>query len=216
MNPDFQSHFARRQSDLGNSPITDRSSDSLPVVELDAMQRDRFELLSAYLDGEVTATERQQVENWLESDPEVQCLYKRLLKLRQGMQSLSLQPSKQSPYSPEQPTEQSVKRILQHLNRKPRRSLMYGGATAAALCIFALLFQFPGRRTTNPDFALQPETLNPEIWQALVGEDPILFQASVTDVKESVVKESVRIGLDTPVLSPPGISPGNADNPLQR
>lgn len=43
--------------------------------------RDRFELLSAYLDSEVTAAERKQIEQWLTTDPEVQCLYARVLKL---------------------------------------------------------------------------------------------------------------------------------------
>lgn len=36
---------------------------------LDNLKRDRFELLSAYLDGEVTSSERHQVEDWLRSDP---------------------------------------------------------------------------------------------------------------------------------------------------
>lgn len=45
-------------------------------------QRDRFELLSAYIDGEVTAAERGQIEQWLTTDPEVQCLYARVLELR--------------------------------------------------------------------------------------------------------------------------------------
>jgi len=31
---------------------------------MDMLKRDRFELLSAYLDGEVTAAQRQQVEDW--------------------------------------------------------------------------------------------------------------------------------------------------------
>jgi len=43
---------------------------------MDMLKRDRFELLSAYLDGEVTAAQRQQVEDWLGNDPEVQ-LYAR-------------------------------------------------------------------------------------------------------------------------------------------
>jgi hypothetical protein len=45
---------------------------------MDMVKRDRFELLSAYLDGEVTATERKQVEEWLANDASVQCLYARL------------------------------------------------------------------------------------------------------------------------------------------
>ena len=55
--------------------------------DLDATKRDRFELLSAYLDGEVTSEERQQVLCWLQHDENSRCLYNRLLALRQGMRS---------------------------------------------------------------------------------------------------------------------------------
>lgn len=51
---------------------------------IDMVKRDRFELLSAYLDGELTAAERRQVEELLANDQAVKCLYVRLLKLRQG------------------------------------------------------------------------------------------------------------------------------------
>ncbi len=57
--------------------------------ELDVMKRDRFELLSAYLDGEVTPEERSLVQTWLNSDPTAKCLYNRLLALRQGLREES-------------------------------------------------------------------------------------------------------------------------------
>jgi len=38
---------------------------------MDMEKRDCFELLSAYLDGEVTATERRQVEEWLSTDASI-------------------------------------------------------------------------------------------------------------------------------------------------
>jgi Putative zinc-finger len=58
----------------------------LPFAEIpDPLKRDRFELLSAYLDGEVTAPERRQVEAWLKSDPKMQALYARMLKMQQGV-----------------------------------------------------------------------------------------------------------------------------------
>jgi hypothetical protein len=53
--------------------------------ELDVMKRDRFELLSAYLDGEVTPEERTLVQNWLSNDPTAKCLYNRLVALRRGL-----------------------------------------------------------------------------------------------------------------------------------
>lgn len=56
--------------------------------ELDVTKRDRFELLSAYLDGEVSAEERRLVTTWLSEDPSTQCLYRRLLQLRQGCEGM--------------------------------------------------------------------------------------------------------------------------------
>lgn len=58
--------------------------------DLDATKRDRFELLSAYLDGEVTPDERQQVLCWLQHDDGARTLYNRLLALRQGLRTQSV------------------------------------------------------------------------------------------------------------------------------
>jgi hypothetical protein len=58
--------------------------------EPDVTKRDRFELLSAYLDGEVTPEECRQVTCWLAEDAEAQRLYERLLALREAMQTLPL------------------------------------------------------------------------------------------------------------------------------
>jgi anti-sigma factor RsiW len=54
--------------------------------QMDSLQRDRFELLSAFIDGEVTAAERRQVQELLATDADMQRLHSRLMKLRQGMQ----------------------------------------------------------------------------------------------------------------------------------
>ncbi|WP_035799551.1 anti-sigma factor family protein [Crocosphaera chwakensis] len=45
-------------------------------------QFERFELLSAYMDGELTAQERKQVQQWLDNDPEFHQLYKQLLRVQ--------------------------------------------------------------------------------------------------------------------------------------
>ena len=46
---------------------------------------ERFELLSAYLDGEVTAEERYQVQEWLDNDPKLKQTYLKLLRLQQSI-----------------------------------------------------------------------------------------------------------------------------------
>jgi anti-sigma factor RsiW len=62
---------------------------------MDMYKRDRFELLSAYLDVEVTASQRRQIEHWLTTAPEVQCLYTRVLKLCQKWRTMPVPPVQQ-------------------------------------------------------------------------------------------------------------------------
>ncbi|MEM6451645.1 MAG: zf-HC2 domain-containing protein [Cyanobacteria bacterium P01_D01_bin.105] len=54
-------------------------------------KNEKFELLSAYIDGEVSEEERQKVETWLISDGPLQQHYKAQLKLSQAITSLFAQ-----------------------------------------------------------------------------------------------------------------------------
>ena len=97
---------------------------------MDNFGRDRFELLSAYLDGEVTATESQQVQQWLKEDLKVRQLYYRLLSLRQGMQQL---PTPTPQQSPQQLSAAVFERLDQRQQRK--RGVLWGGAIAATALV---------------------------------------------------------------------------------
>jgi anti-sigma factor RsiW len=99
------------------------SARQTPQDDLDAIKRDRFELLSAYLDGEVTADERRQVDAWLTSDREIQILHSRLLKLKRGFQS--------APVPATQLTERTVEQVLARVERRPRLMLVWSGVGAA-------------------------------------------------------------------------------------
>lgn len=96
--------------------------------DLDATKRDRFELLSAYLDGEVSPEERRLVTTWLDEDPATQCLYQRLLQLRQGFQGLNCEAWQVT--SPCDAAEQ----VVQKLNHRCRMTWM-AGMTAAAVAV---------------------------------------------------------------------------------
>lgn len=96
-----------------------------PPDTMDNFKRDRFELISAYLDGEVTADERRQVEDWLKHDESAQCLYTRLLKLRQSVRLMPMPPVEQS-------TEETVQQVMTRVNRRPRVAAAWGGAAIAA------------------------------------------------------------------------------------
>ncbi|KJH70182.1 anti-sigma factor family protein [Aliterella atlantica] len=106
---------------------------------MNTQKRDRFELLSAYLDGEVTATERRQVEEWLDKDVETQRLYSRLLNLRSNFQSL--------PVPSAQPVEQTIGQVFGKIDKRRRhRSVAWGGAAIAAMVVAALSSVVPGRQ----------------------------------------------------------------------
>ncbi|MEL4898488.1 anti-sigma factor family protein [Crocosphaera sp. Alani8] len=53
-------------------------------------QFEHFELLSAYMDGELTAEERKQVQQQLDTDPEFHQLYKQLLRVQRQTTTLSV------------------------------------------------------------------------------------------------------------------------------
>lgn len=111
--PDFE-HNRQKRSDAHSSNT------------LDSCQRDRWELLNAYLDSEVTPQEKRKVEEWLRNDTQMQCLYARLLQLRCGIQAVPVPPSNYS-------TEDIVQAVCRRIDRRPRRKLIWGGAAIIAL-----------------------------------------------------------------------------------
>ncbi|TVQ54554.1 MAG: Fis family transcriptional regulator [Spirulina sp. DLM2.Bin59] len=118
---------------------------------MDIYQRDRFELLSAYLDGEVSPSERQQVQDWLEHDPAAQELHQRLTQLRYGLQTL-----------PTPVSETSADALLagvfaQEEQRQSRfRRVAWGGGAIAAVVVGALSFLAP-QSPLAPRFAQTPD-----------------------------------------------------------
>lgn len=123
---------------------TEMQNITCDLTNCSGIQRDRFELLSAYLDGEVTAAERRQIETWLDTDIKTQRLYTRLLMLRQSLQMLPIERSEQS-------VEQLVSQVTQRIERRPRR-LVWGGLAIAAVFIGALFGTMP-RETYIPSIA---------------------------------------------------------------
>ncbi|MDJ1183593.1 transcriptional regulator [Roseofilum sp. BLCC_M143] len=111
------------------------------------LKRDRFELLSAYLDGEVSASESKQVEEWLENDPTVQCLYQRLLTLRRGFEMMP------APVQ-DRPVDEMVTCVMNRLEQRPRRKVIWlgaGAAAAAAIAAISSMVSSPGQ--LFPQFA---------------------------------------------------------------
>jgi len=126
---------------------------------LDATKRDRFELLSAYLDGEVTPEEGRLVNHWLAHDADVQNLYRRLLLLRRAFRTPPIVPAASRP-TPEQ--------VLQSIKRHRLRTASLAVAftvvalMASSLTNFLGIQPFPWRLTQLDGSELHPQEV-PEL-----------------------------------------------------
>jgi len=145
MNTEHHFDDSRLQSQKELRDGNDRNTNNLTGAK-NMVKRDRFELLSAYLDGEVTAAERRQVEEWLANEPSVQSLHKRLLSLRQGLRNLSVPQSQTS-------IEETVDSVMTRLRRRTRKVWMFGGATVAACVIGSLASLIPSNEPGMLRFA---------------------------------------------------------------
>ncbi len=108
----------------------------LSPVDLSDMdnQFERFELLSAYMDGEVTAQERKQVQEWLDTDPEFHQLYKQMLRLQREVPTI---PVPENPVSSEV-LSQGVFDAIDRQDSK-KRGLITSGLGVAAVIVGAVV-----------------------------------------------------------------------------
>lgn len=127
------------------------SSGQDTAKEMDSLQRDRFELLSAFIDGEVTAAERKQVQHLLATDPQMQNLHTRLITLRQGLQKLPVPPLQTN-------AQETAKQVFARIDRRRiRKSIAWGGAAIAAVFVGGLSGIFPGSQPLGINFAQSPQ-----------------------------------------------------------
>lgn len=166
------------QNNAGQQPVS-------AMEAIDSQKRDRFELLSAYLDGEVSAAERKQVQYWLDTDPKVQQLHRRLLKLRQGLRTL--------PVPSEQPVEKLQDNVFTIYNRRRLKKVsVWGGSAIAALVIGAVSVFSPGNFSLVPNIASSPEKQTESESAAILEVEPLTIainQPAVAIPKSAVSQQ---------------------------
>jgi anti-sigma factor RsiW len=147
-------------------------------------ERERCELLSAYLDGEVTAVERQQVEDWLAQDASFREKYDRLLRLRHGLQGLA-------PQLPNSAADQTVEAVLAQVGQRSERRRFKLTAIAAT----AIAGLIAGTWLSQTQLPLQMAQ----------NQDP---------VSEVGPSEPLVISLDQPIIDlPTGLEPETQTSP---
>jgi predicted anti-sigma-YlaC factor YlaD len=159
-----------------------------------SLPSEKFELLSAYLDGEVSPEERKQVEAWLASDPEFQQTYQQMLTLQGSLRSMPVA-------IPSMPTEQLVSQVMGRLDRKPKR-WVWGGigaaAAAATILIGAMSGLFTGNQTGTLRMAQQPK---PQ--PALTDLPQPMVPTIAMRTSESVNPKALMIVLERPPVAIP-------------
>ena len=154
---------------------------------------EKFELLSAYLDGEVSATERKQVEEWLTSDAEFQRTYQQMLSLQGGLRSM---PTAQS-----MPTEQLVSQVMKRLDRQPKLWAWGSIGAAAALVIGALSGMLTGNQSGMMQIAQQPKVPS----QSIEVPQPSIPTVAM-NTRESVNPKALMIVLERPPVEIPVVA----------
>jgi anti-sigma factor RsiW len=133
------------------------------VPEAEDEQFQRFELLSAYIDGEATPQECKLVQGWLDTDPALKQAYLGLIRLQTALPHV--------PVPPSMPTEQLSQQIFERLEQETRRPRLWlwGGLTTAAIAVAACSSIF-----VNP---LQPasQQANLESQRSTLAEDPLMI-----------------------------------------
>ena len=160
-----------------------------PNLEGQDTEGDCFELLSAYIDGEATSVERQQVEQLLDNDPEIKKIYLQLLKLQGEMQNLAF-PLKEDISSDS--LSQKVFAKLESSNRQ-RKLLLWGGGVIASTLIAAISGIIPGVNTPSLKLANSPveESIPQPVMVAVT-----LNQPTVTIPKAAISTFPLDMGRD--------------------
>jgi anti-sigma factor RsiW len=165
-----------------NSDAPNHNPKSEDLLADDAVETDRFELLSAYLDGELSPRERQQVQQWLDTDPQFKQLYHRLLKLHQGMQNLAMPVTDRS-------TEQLSEQVFDRISKQKKRTKLWtltGGAIAALFA--ASMFSFwtnENRPAVNLAKSSSEKSLTDPVMVAVAFDKPAIDipKAAITSSK---------------------------------
>ena len=199
MNSNFESAKNQNQQRMGDSLGETPANNNYPQGNVTTMMRDRFELLSAYLDGEVTATERREVEELLTNDPATKRLYSRLLSMQRSFSSMPVPAAEQS-------AQDLAAKVLQRVERKTKRNWVLGGGAIAALLIAAVSGVAGGRQLFAPQLATSP----------VPAESDGLIVALNEPVMEIVNPNDLMLGVNAPVMDIPKVGVASPNKSLPK
>lgn len=153
----------------------------LPLNDAEDAEAHRFELLSAYIDGEATIEERKQVQQWLDTDPEIKKTYLQLLQLQGEMQNLTVPP--QETVSADILTQQVFNSIDRTRNRK--KALIWGGAIAATVvATFSSLVPLPAPSLRMAKESIQDRVSKPTMVAVSLNKPTVVIPKAAVSASD--------------------------------
>jgi anti-sigma factor RsiW len=172
--------------------------------DLDIVKRDRFELLSTYLDNEASVAERKQVEQWLITDPEFRQLYRHLLIVQRGFQALPTPPSTHT-------AEQTAQQVMARVTRRSRL-ILWGLSTATAAAMVSAMTSLFSGGSLIPETAQSPTEFENNPSAAAISNLPVSTP--------SLDPSALMLALDRPPVEFPMamevVSPESVETPLPK
>lgn len=148
-----------------------------PIPDEAELPPDCFELLSAYIDGETTASQRYQVQIWLDRDPQVKRLYTQLLALQSQMQHSVAPECNKS-------VTQITSEVFQSIDKSHRRQRrLIVARTAIAASIVAAITGILGTAPTRMNLATRE---NPRDLDVPTETLAIAFNKPAIDIPKTV------------------------------
>ena len=148
---------------------------------------DSFELLSAYIDGELSPPERKQVQTWLDADPQFKQLYLQLLSLQGQIQNFVVPQNEIS-------TGEITAKVFQSIDRSRcrRRRLILGGSAVAASVIATMSGVFGGFSPFSSQMAKvnSPNRVSNSVMLAVAVDQPAInIPKSITGYSQQNLKQ---------------------------
>ncbi len=165
---------------------------------------EKFELLSAYMDGEVSREERLQVDQWLAEDPAFRRLYQQQLRLHQmfleaPVPTAATHPDRLHHVSATPDPDAFARQVMGEIDRRSRRKWFFIGGIGASAAL--LIGVFGSVFTVSPNRQFSP--VANQVTATPIATSPI-NPASLTN---SAKEEPLILAMERPLVPLPKTVP---------
>ena len=131
------------------------ATEDILFLDEDNEEAHRFDLISAYIDNEVTVEERKLVQHWLDYDAAAKKLYRQLSGLQTNL--------RQIPVPATMAGDRLAEQVFRKVDSQRRRQYyVYGGAIFTAMAIAVGSYFVSGRNDPLSQMASSPSSISQE------------------------------------------------------